>query len=347
MFSALAFRIAFQSLLIVFTCSCLIASASAQRVSSESETAADVGTGGRFFIQGTVIFPSGQRVDRPLKVRLATPTRGEIITMTDTNGAFSFRRLTPGSYTIIIDADENYEAVNERTNIIQAGRSMGTTEETIPIQIRLKRRAADAIRPEVVHADLANVPKPAVELYNTALKLAQDGKNKAAIEKLNEAIKTHPNFMLAFNELGVQYQKVGDLDKANDALQSALKISPNAFAPLVNHGIVLVRLKKYAEAEADLRDALRENDKSAIAHFYLGRALAYLGQFDEAEKELTTSVTLGGDQMKEAHRYLGAIYHARGDDERAIAQLETYLRIAPKAEDADAVRELIKQLKKK
>lgn len=51
--------------------------------------------------------------------------------------------------------------------------------------------------------------------------------------------------------------------------------------------------------------------------------------------------------MKEAHRYLGAIYHARGDDERAIAQLETYLRIAPKAEDADAVRELIKQLKKK
>jgi tetratricopeptide (TPR) repeat protein len=108
-----------------------------------------------------------------------------------------------------------------------------------------------------------------------------------------------------------------------------------------------VRLKKYAEAEADLRDALRENDKSAIAHFYLGRALAYLGQFDEAEKELTTSVTLGGDQMKEAHRYLGAIYHARGDDERAIAQLETYLRIAPKAEDADAVRELIKQLKKK
>lgn len=347
MFSALAFTIAQRCLLIACSCLCLIGTASAQRVSTESNTAADLGTGGRYMIQGTVIFPSGQRVDRPIKVRLSTPTRGELITMTDTNGRFSFPRLTPGSYAILIDADENYEAVNEQTNIIQAFRSMGTTEEIIPVQIRLKRKAGDAIRPEVVHADLVNVPKPAVDLYNSALKLAQDGKNKAAIEKLNDAIKAHPTFMLAFNELGVQYQKVGELDKADEALQSALKISPTSFAPLVNHGIVLVRLKKYAEAEADLRAALTEDDKSAIAHFYLGRALAYLGQFDEAEKELNTAITLGGEQMKEAHRYLGAIYHARGDNERAIAQLETYLRIAPKAEDAGAVRDLIKQLKKK
>ena len=348
MFSALAFRTAYQSLLMAFACLCLIGTASAQRVASIDSDTADMGTGGRYVIQGTLIFPSGQRVDRPLKVRLATQMRGEITTMTDTNGRFIFRRLNPGNYTILIEADDNYEAVNEQMNIIQAGRSsMISSEEIIPVQIRLKRKATDAIRPEVVHADLANIPKPAVDLYYNALKLAQDGKNKAAIDKLNDAIKTHPDFMLAFNELGVQYQKIGELDKANEALQSALKISPTNFAPLVNHGIVLVRLKKYAEAEADLRAALKENDKSAIAHYYLGRALAYLGKFDEAEKELNSAITLGGEQMKEAHRYLGAIYHARGDTERAIAQLETYLRIAPKAEDAGAVRDLIKRLKNK
>jgi tetratricopeptide (TPR) repeat protein len=198
-----------------------------------------------------------------------------------------------------------------------------------------------------VHAELANVPKPALELYNSALKLAQENKNKAAIEKLNQAIAAHPDFMLAYNELGVQYQKTGDLDKADEALQAALKISPTSFAPLVNHGIVLVRRKKYADAEADLRAAIKENDKSAIAHFYLGRALAYLGNFDDAEKELTAAITLGGEQMKEAYRYLGAIYHARGDDAKAIAQLETYLKVAPKADDADAVRQLIRQLKEK
>ena len=346
MFSALAFRIAFKSLLIGAACLCLIGAASAQRASLESDTA-DLGTGGLFVIQGTLVFPSGTRVDRPIKVRLSTPMRGEISTMTDTNGRFLFRRLSPGNYTIIIDGGESYENVSEQTNIIQAGRSMASTEQIIPVLIRLKTKAGESIRPEVVHAELAGVPKPAVDLYNGALKLAQEGKNKPAIEKLNQAISVHPNFMLAFNELGVQYQKINELEKANEALQSALKISPAAFAPLVNQGIVLVRMKRYSDAEVVLRAALKENDKSAVAHYYFGRALAYLGRFDEAEKELTTAVTLGGDQMKEAHRYLGAIYHARGDTPRAIAELETYLRIAPKAEDADAVRELIKQLKNK
>lgn len=348
MFSELASRIASRPLLIVFSCLCLMGSASAQRMAIESDTA-DMGTGGRYVIQGTLLFPSGQRVDRPMKVRLYTATRGEVSTMTDTNGRFLFRRLSPGQYTILIDGDKDYENVNEQTNIIQAGRDQRTasTEEIIPVQIRLKHKAGDSVRAEVVHAELANVPKPALDLYYGALKLAQEGKNKAAIEKLNQAITAHPNFMLAFNELGVQYQKVGELDKANEALQSALKISPASFAPLVNHGIVLVRMKKYAEAEVDLRAALKENDKSAIAHFYLGRALAYLGKFDDAEKELNTAVTLGGEQMKEAHRYLGAIYHARGQTDKAIAQLEIYLKVAPKAEDADAVRQLIRQLKEK
>lgn len=346
MFSALAFRIGFRSLLFAVSCLCLLGAASAQRVSLESDTA-DVGTGGRYVIQGTLVFPSGQRVDRPMKVRLATPMRGEISTMTDTNGRFLFRRLAPGSYTIVIDGGENYENVNEPTNIVQAGRSMGSTEEIIPILIRLKPKAGESVRSEVVHAELANVPKPALELYNNALRLAQEGKNKAAIEKLNQAIAAHPNFMLAFNELGVQYQKTGELEKAHESLATALNISPNAFAPLVNQGIVLVRLKRYADAEVVLRAALKENENSPIVHFYLGRALAYLGHFEDAEKELNSAITLGGDQMKEAHRYLGAIYHAKGDTPRAIAQLETYLRIAPKAEDADAVRQLIKQLKSK
>lgn len=343
--SASASRIAFQFLLIAWFSLCLVGPASAQRASLETDTG-DMGTGGKFTLQGTVMFPSGQRVDRPLKVRLYTLTRGEISTMTDTNGRFVFRRLAPGNYTIIIDGDQNYEAVNEDTTIVQAGRSVGSTEEIIPVQIRLKAKAGGDAKPEVVNADLANVPKPALELYNAALKLSQDGKNKAAIEKLNQAVATQPDFMLAFNELGVQYQKLGDLEKANEALQAALKISPNAFTPLVNHGIVLVRLKRYGEAEADLREALKQNDQSAIAHFYYGRALAYLGRFDDAEKELSAAINLGGDQMKEAHRYLGAIYHARGDDQRAIAELETYLRIAPKADDAEPVRQLIQQLKK-
>src|SRR2546430_13144427 len=47
-------------------------------------------------IVGNVYLPSGQRVDRPIRVRLFTSTRGDTTTMTSDNGAFSFRRLATG-----------------------------------------------------------------------------------------------------------------------------------------------------------------------------------------------------------------------------------------------------------
>ena len=111
MFSALASRIAYRPLLIAFFCLCLGGAASAQRVQLESDTM-DSGTGGRYIIRGTLVFPSGQRVDRPMKVRLFTAMRGEVTTLTDTNGNFLFRRLSPGQYTIVIDGEKDYETVN-------------------------------------------------------------------------------------------------------------------------------------------------------------------------------------------------------------------------------------------
>jgi tetratricopeptide (TPR) repeat protein len=113
----------------------------------------------------------------------------------------------------------------------------------------------------------------------------------------------------------------------------------------MNHGIVLVGLKQFKEAELELRNALKLRDQSALGHYYLGCALANLNRFDEAEEELTRAVTLGGDEVKEAHRYLAGIYNARGDREHAIAELETYLRLAPTSQDAEHIRQLIQQLK--
>src|SRR5439155_1218755 len=83
-------------------------------------------------------------------------------------------------------------------------------------------------------------------------------------------------------------------------------------------------------------------DQSAVGHYYLGRALAYLQRYDEAEQELNSAIKLGGDEMKEAHRYLAAIYNVRGDKKRAISELETYLKLAPNSKDADHIRQLIR-----
>lgn len=319
-------------------------SVSAQR-GMMSPDSGDPGTGGSYIIQGTVFMPSGHRVDRPIRVRLSTPTRGTITTMTDDNGAFSFRRLASGSYSLVIDTEKEYETVNEQVNIGQGFRAANSTEAIIPVQIRLRLKGGTSSKPEVMNADLANVPKTAVQLYNQALDLGQAGKSKDAIEKLKQAITEYPNFMLAFNELGVEYLRLNELNKADEALRSALKIAPDSSAALMNHGIVLTHLGQFAPAVSELQQALKQKDQSANGHFYLGQALANLGRFSEAEEHLNRAVALGGDEMKDAHRFLGAIYLQRGERERGVTELETYLKLAPKAKDAEQVRQIVKQNK--
>jgi tetratricopeptide (TPR) repeat protein len=104
-------------------------------------------------------------------------------------------------------------------------------------------------------------------------------------------------------------------------------------------------MARYGEAVPIFRKALKKNDQSAVGHYFLGQALANLGLFDDAEKDLLAALTLGKEEVKEAHRTLAIIYSTRGDKKQAADQLETYLKVAPNAPDAEKLREKIRQLR--
>jgi len=282
-------------------------------------------------------------MDKRLRVRLTGLRIGDFFTMTDDNGAFSFRRIAGGSYVISVEAGKEYEPVNETVDIIEV-RGQFPRPYSLQIQLRLKRVSGSG-KAKVIEAALAAVPKPAFDLYETALATARAGDTKKAIAQLKETLSLHPDFLLALNELGIQYWKTGQLDKAAEVFRSALKLSPDGFSLRLNYGIVLVHLKRYKDAEPELRHATQVNDGSALAHYYLGRALANSQRYEEAEKELLRALSIGGDEANSAHRYLGAIYNDRGDTKRAIKELETYLKLVPSAKDAEQIREIIRNLK--
>ncbi len=289
-----------------------------------------------------VLVSNGQRLERSVSIRLQTMTRGDRVVMTDEYGKFAFRGLVSGDYALIIEKEKEFEPYSQTVSVIQI---RGFPAQTYNLSIRLVPKRSTNAKPAVVNTDFANIPKSTLALYEKAIELAKTGDRKAAIERLQNAISEHPAFMLAYNEMGVQYLRLNELEKADEALQSALKLDPKAYMPLMNRGIVLFTMKRYAEAEPLLRDAVKMKDQQAVGHYFLGQTLAYLGRFDEAEKELISAVSLGGDEMKEAHRLLAIIYGSQGDKKRAAGELETYLRLAPKAPDAEQLRQLILQLK--
>lgn len=303
----------------------------------------DTGLGGSNAVTGTIVSSTGQRIERRLSVRLRTFTKGDRISTTDERGNFVFQGVPPGDYVVVIDREPEYEPFSQNLTVIQP---RGTPPQTFFVSIRLSTKGRPDTRTGVLNAELANVPPRARAAYDKARELAQAGNNKAAIEQLNLAISEYPNFMLAFNELGAQYLQLGKLDKAEQALAEALKLAPDSATPLLTHGILLTVQGKFNLAVTELQRALKQREQSANGHLYLGQALANLGRFSDAELHLTRAIALGGDDMKDAHRFLGAIYLQRGEREKGVAEFETYLKLAPKASDAEKVREIIRQNKR-
>jgi cytochrome c-type biogenesis protein CcmH/NrfG len=302
----------------------------------------DTGLGGSNTISGAILVSSGQRAQHRITVRLQSMTKGDRITTSDEFGNFVFRGLPSGDYTIVIDKEKDFEPFTQIVSVIQP---RGMPPQTYNLSIRLEFKGRAEVKPGVVNAEFVNVPKRALVHYNNALEKAKKNDRPGTIDELKLAIKEYPSFMQAFNELGVQYLKLNQLENADEAFQSALRITPDAFAALINRGIANFMMKRYGEAVPILRKALKKNDQSAVGHYFLGQALANLGLFDDAEKELVASLTLGNEEMKEAHRLLAIIYSSRGDKKQAAAALEAYLKLAPDAPDAEKLKEKIRELK--
>ena len=317
------------------------------RAQSDTLGAADTGMGGRHAIEGRIFLPSGRRADRRMRVRLSG-SKGESYSLSDDNGAFAFRRLDPGTYRVTVEGGQEFEAATESVDIFDAGgaRRVGTGQ-VVNVQFHLRPKASTtpSAPPGVINAALAAVPAEARALYEKALRASQGGDHRKAVEHLRAALALHPDFALAHNELGAQYMKLDELDKAAEAFRHALRLAPDVALLRVNYGVLLIRQKNFSEAEKHLRYALQKDGANPHAHLYLGRALIPLRRFDEAERELHSALRLGGDQLSMAHRFLGALYIERGDAARALASLETYLRLAPDAHEAPQIRDLIKQLR--
>ena len=109
----------------------------------------------------------------------------------------------------------------------------------------------------------------------------------------------------------------------------------------------MIRQKKFAEAETQLRDAVKKNENAFTAHLYLGISLIHFKNYIGAETELRKAIALGGPKASQAHYYLGGVYWQTGSFQQAADELELFLQLEPKAANAERIRNTIKTLRTK
>jgi Flp pilus assembly protein TadD len=307
-------------------------------------------TGGNNVIRGTVYTPAGKPSETRLTVRLESTDMISKQTSTDADGKFNFSGLTAGNFTLTVEGGKEYENAVEYPQIYKETGSAGARNLELSIQLRFKPEANPA---------LAGVPRDALELYTKGLESAKKGDSKKAAEQLSGAVALYQNFPVALNELGVQYLRMGQPEKAAEALQKAVKLAPTEFSAHLNYGIALLNKKSFTEAETELRQALQLNSNAPTAHMYLGLALLTLSRdqktnqytdmakYAESQKEFEAAAASGKPEVAMAHKYLGGIYMGNKEYKRAADELELYLKLTPKAPDADRLKTIIKDLRSK
>ena len=297
-------------------------------------------SGGNNMIQGRIHFPSGQTASgRQIKINLESVSAfGAMSTVADQDGVFRFTSLPAGDYTVVVDAGPEFEKAREPVAIYREA-SVGGRSIQVSIQLQPKVDAANPL--------FAGIPSNALNLYQKGTAAARKGDSKAAVESLSAAVTAHPNFPIALSELGTQYMLLKQMDKAGETFEALLKLKPNDAAAHLNLGIVAFNKKKMEDAESHLRKALELKSAGPSAHYYLGLTLIGLKRYPEAQTAFEAAIANGGENLALAHKYLGGLYMAAQKNQQAADELEKYLKLDPKAPDAERIKGTIKDLRSK
>lgn len=141
-------------------------------------------------------------------------------------------------------------------------------------------------------------------------------------------------------QAGIQAFQAGNYALAEQNLSGLGGAEANAYL-----AAALAKQGKFAQAEAPANAALGEVPAHAIAAAALGESLVGLSRYDDAVARMTAVV--GADKnVAYAYYWRGqAYYRKRQSPDRMVTDFEAFLKLAPDAPEAAAVRQLLSALR--
>jgi tetratricopeptide (TPR) repeat protein len=282
-----------------------------------------------------IFMPDGSRPERELRFTLSRDD-GRIETLfTDSKGKF---QLTGDlnrdrEYTFTIESDgRTFDTTTATLRLLRGGVSY------LPIFLRPFKGDPKTVKGVVNVATLdVNVPLEARTRYDRALKLIDEQRADEAISELKAAIKIHPSYVKALNDLGVLFLKLNRLDEAAESLKAATKIDERFHVARLNLGIVLNRQHKYEQAVSVLNTLYKVAPSLKGLRLALVESWIGTGQLPLAEKALREAVAetqVPAVELVEIHYKLGVVLSRLDRYAEAVKELETATQLDPKAANA-------------
>ena len=159
----------------------------------------------------------------------------------------------------------------------------------------------------------------------------------AAIENLKKAVELDPNFALAYSGLGACYANrvfkgmggTEDYDRAEAAFSHAIKIDPNVVEARVLMAFIYLSRGEKKKARAELALLQKQFPNDGALHFAKASLHRLDGEYDKALKSWDRLERLDPAARVIASYNRARIHAYRGDNERALAELDRGALIEP------------------
>ena len=277
-------------------------------------------------------------------------------TKTDSSGRFAFRGLIDGRYIIkVLPYGTDYIEQTQQVTLSSVSATAGSGSDTqhVDIYLRVNERiyaSPFAAAPGVIFAQ--DIPPAARKLYEDGVRYLQDKKEREGLQSLKKSIEIFPNYYVALDRLGAEYALRGSKNPAYlqagfALLTRAVEINPRGFSSVFGLGWTQYQLGLNSQAIESLRCATNLYDKAGEAHLWLGKALRRASSEAEAEAAFKRADKLANGKSSEVHWQLAEIYNNQRRYKEAADQLELFLRLQPKAANAEKIRGLIRELREK
>jgi Tfp pilus assembly protein PilF len=263
-------------------------------------------------------------------------------TVTTNEGDYAFSGLAGASFLLVVN-EPNHQLFSERVELTRTA----TTRPGSMVRIDLVLTPRD--KPATPRAGTVfqqEVPEPALKAYRQGVRLLADRKSDEGMTALREAIRILPKYFDPHFALGLELFRLHRLAEATQELELARTINPKDGRLYHTFGLVLYEQKKYAMAATVFEAAEKLNPANAEARLMRGAALIETGRLNEAEQEIARADQISSHKLPIVHLHLARVYEKRGERVRAADELESYLRQNPAVDNAPAIREAIKKLRK-
>lgn len=269
----------------------------------------------------------------------------------DSSGTFGFHSLQPNPYYVVVD-DEKYEPIRKLVVMDATQMSPSVFVDLILVPKRSANPDADApatskgSNPDIIDVReySARFPKKAVNEFEKGLIADGRGKRDDAIRHYQKAVEIAPEFYLAHNNLGSDYQSKSDFPDALKEFQRVVQLNQSDATAYFNMSNVCMLTNKLPEAQQFLNEGLRRQPDSALGQFLLGSLQMRLRKLPEAEVALLRAIELS-PTMAQARLQLVNLFLQEGRRDAAESQLRDFIEKLPSSPFIVQAKQVLQKLK--